>query len=93
MPIYFDIEDGTVDARDALLAAVPDAEKRFDHCCKGLRKLLDDVNKHFPEAHYFVCSDRLGLDLWYPEHNTTLERNKTHALSDSYSVNISGGDY
>lgn len=92
MPIYFDSEDG-MDARDALLAAVPDAERRFDRCCKSLKKLLDDVNKHFPGAHYFVCSDNLGLDLWYPEHDTTLERNKTRALSDKYNLDISGGDY
>lgn len=81
------------EARKLLLEAVPDAEKRFNRYCKGLKKLLDDVNKHLPEAHYFACSGTMTISLWHPEVDTTWERNKAQALSYSSTLHVDGGDY
>ena len=92
MPIYFDSEDGTVDARAALLAAVPDAEKRFNRYCRGLEKLLKDVNEHFPDAEYFVVNDKLSLIMGYDDSDRMVERDANIALDFRSSMRISGGD-
>lgn len=80
-------------AKECLLEVVPDAEKRFNRYCKGLAKLLKDINRHFPEAHYFACGGRLSIDLWHPEHDWPNERNEAQSLRFDSSLYIDGGDY
>lgn len=92
MPIYFDSKDGTVDARGALLSAVPDAERRFERCCRGLEKLLKDVNEHFPDAEFFVAGDTLTLILGYDDRDRMVERDANTALTFRSCMRISGGD-
>lgn len=84
---------GKYNAKERLLEVVPDAEKRFNRYCKGLKKLLEDVNKHFPDAHYFVVSDHIVLDLWHKEALGPISRNEAQALSYSRDLHITGGDY
>lgn len=81
------------EANKLLLEAVPDAEKRFNRHCKGLAKLLEDINRYFPEAHYFACGGKLSIDLWHPEHDWPDERNKAQALRFDGSLHVDGGDY
>ena len=57
------IHSGDADAYDLLYAADPKFIKRFNRTCETMKKLMDDVQKHFPDACYYTGGGGFNLML------------------------------
>lgn len=81
------------DLRERLLEAIPDAEKRFNRYCKNLKKLMDEIQKFFPEAHYHAVDDRVTVMLYCPNYNDPTNIQKARALEGASDLSIGCGNY
>lgn len=84
------MRDHTDDNKDALLAAIPDAEKRFKKATTQLNQLILDIRKHFPEAHFFGESESLYLMLKSDDAPRATERQEGIALR-AHCLHFGGG--
>ena len=76
-------------SRNKLLEAVPNANTRFYKHCKGLKDLLDEINKHFPEAHYTTHMGDMILKLYEYDDNDYVDAMRATALADYSGLIIS----
>lgn len=89
-----DIEDKYYIAEILLEEADPNFAKRFNRTCKTLKKLLDDVRKHFPDAEYYTASGGLTLMLGKPHSDNEDPQQELIALSARHiGLQIGDGDF
>lgn len=96
-PLYNDdclrlIDEGYT-AEELLLERIPQARRRFNHVCKLMRELLDDVHKEFPDAEYYTASGGFNLLIGASHHPETSQKQpELNALSGD-GVFVGDGDW
>ena len=87
------IENGET-AYGLLLEADPKLEKKFRKLCKSIKKYLEEVKVHFPDAEYYTASGGFNL-LLGSSHSAdakAIPQSQLQAVG-GIGVHISDGDY
>lgn len=85
------IATGEVDAQDLLLTAMPTARRSFNAVDRHLRRFLDEVRVHFPDAIYYTASG--GFTLMLGRSHGEHERAQQRLVALSGFASISDGDF
>lgn len=77
-----------------LFDADPKLISRFYRVCTTLKKLMDDVQKHFPEATYYTASGGLYIVLGDTHSGQNCDANQElSAVGASNGLTIGDGDW
>jgi len=89
------IHNGEVDAYDLLFEADPNLIKRFNRTCNTMKKLLDDVQKHFPDACYYTASGGFHLMLGNSHASDVgcTSQRELVAIGASNGLSVGDGDF
>lgn len=81
------------DAYDMINRAMPTAERRFKAIDRALRKLLEDVREHFPDAEYYTASGGFHLLLGKSHANDHNQRSQQQLTALDGLACIGDGDF
>jgi len=80
-------------ADEILQVRMPNASRRFKSVVRSMRKLLDDVREHFPDAEYYTSGgDGFSL-LLGRSHGDDEHAQQELAALDAGMVLVGGGDW
>ena len=82
-----------MDAEEILRARMPGASRRFKRIVKSMKKFLDDVQDHLPDAEYYTSGgDGFSLLLGRSHGDDEQAQQELSAL-DAGMVLVGGGDW
>lgn len=87
------IKSGEKTAYELFYDADPKLIKRFHKVCKDLQRLMNDVQKYFPDACYYTASGGLNILLGEPHDEKFQPQRELEAIGDINGLNIGDGDY